>query len=251
MSVLNQQITNFVTEAAASQKRPNVLVGFANASEIVAASRLNIPYGNAVSIVTALDPHVVAGLENGPTSEYYNETEFCKELIKGLEGRVADFLTQKGFGAMRLVDAQLDMIAHGTPREDAISLSHRMIAAHAGLGWIGKSGLVVTKYYGPAVSLGCVLTDAPVECGKEVFMSRCVRCVECVVACPAAAIGNNEWDGEIGISKLIDKERCAEECRSQSLANLGFETNLCGHCVLACPYTRSYLNRNGLTHVEV
>ena len=41
--------------------------------------------------------------------------------------------------------------------------SHKLAAHLAGLGWIGKSALLITPEHGPRVRWGTVLTDAPLE----------------------------------------------------------------------------------------
>ena len=44
-------------------------------------------------------------------------------------------------------------------------LPHKTVATRAGLGWIGKNCLLVTKEYGSAVRLSSLLTDAPLPAG--------------------------------------------------------------------------------------
>lgn len=244
--MLNEQIAGLVTELATNQGRPHVLVGFADARDAFDSVDFAIPHQNAVSLAVALDAHAVSGVQDGPTPEYYEEVMASKEFVKSLERKVGAFLESEGYAAVRLADARHALIDEGMAREDAACLSHRVIAAHAGLGWIGKNNLLITKHFGPAVTLGGVLTDAPVECGKEVFLSRCGRCVECIVACPTAAINNAEWSGKISTAGLVDEEACAEACRAQSVERLGFEADVCGVCIWACPYARAYLSRNGL-----
>lgn len=248
LGVLNGQIVDFVTGLAEDQGRPHVLTGFADASEIIVPSSPTVPYRNAIAIASALDPAAVATVKDGPTHAYHEETKASKAFVEGLERDIITFLNQQGHHAVRLVDARHELIERGMSHDDAKALSHRVIAAHAGLGWIGKNNLVITKHFGPAVTLGGVLTDAPVECGKEVFLSRCGRCVECIVACPVGAINNAEWSGKIGAPNLVDEDACTEACRTQSLANLGVEANVCGQCIWACPYAKSYLHRNGLRY---
>lgn len=248
LDVLNEQIVSLIAEQAAQRNRPDVLTGFADASEIIGPKKPGLPYTHVVSIASALNPNAVASVEAGPTQIYYEEVEASRVFVEDLESSVVDYLNRQGCQAMPLTDARHDLINRGMSHEDAAALSHRVVATHAGLGWIGKNNLVITKHFGPAVTLGGVLTDAPVECGKEVFLSRCGRCVECIVACPAGAINNSEWSGQIGTHDLVNEEACVEECRTQSREKLGFEANVCGHCILACPYTGSYLRRNGLRY---
>ena len=43
------------------------------------------------------------------------------------------------------------------------ALPHKTIATRAGIGWIGKSALLVTAKYGSAIRLSSILTDTPIE----------------------------------------------------------------------------------------
>jgi len=64
--------------------------------------------------------------------------------------------------------------------------SHKLAAHLAGLGWIGKSALLITPEHGPRVRWGTVLTDAPLEAGTPMD-DMCRDCDECVEGCPAHA----------------------------------------------------------------
>jgi len=67
-------------------------------------------------------------------------------------------------------------------------LSLRHIAYEAGIGSIGKNGLLVTPEFGPRVRFLAIVTDAPLEPAspnKENFCSECDLCVE---ACPTGAL---------------------------------------------------------------
>ncbi|MEM1538305.1 MAG: 4Fe-4S double cluster binding domain-containing protein [Candidatus Nezhaarchaeales archaeon] len=75
----------------------------------------------------------------------------------------------------------------------------------AGIGIYGRSGLLVTKQYGPRVRLGGVLTNAVlgydegVTDFKAAMEQSCGSCHKCVDVCPARAL---KGDG------TIDKRKC-------------------------------------------
>ena len=71
--MLNGQIANLVTEFAAEQGRPSVLVGFADARDAFGSDEPAIPYKNALSMAVALNAGAVATVKEGPTREYYEE----------------------------------------------------------------------------------------------------------------------------------------------------------------------------------
>jgi epoxyqueuosine reductase QueG len=62
------------------------------------------------------------------------------------------------------------------------------LAAHlAGLGWIGKSCLLVTPDHGPRVRWIAILTDAPLVPTGKPMKERCGTCTACVDICPVHA----------------------------------------------------------------
>ena len=71
--------------------------------------------------------------------------------------------------------------------------SHKMAAHLAGLGWIGKSCLLVTPEAGPRVRWATILTDAPLKAGKP-MEQRCGSCMECTNICPQHAFTGRNFD---------------------------------------------------------
>jgi epoxyqueuosine reductase len=66
-------------------------------------------------------------------------------------------------------------------------------AVMAGLGWIGKSRLFISKEHGPRLRLRGILTDIALGDSSAEILSddNCGQCTECARACPAGAIGSN------------------------------------------------------------
>lgn len=245
MEALNERISTFVAEHAEAHGRSEFLVGFSNIGDIPSLGYLEAFPGFAVSIAVALDPRSVAGISDGRTGEYFSEYASCGKFVERLEGLVAEFLCGQGCKAEPLRKALLKVPdpPDGVDRSTRLP-AYRTIAIHAGLGWVGKNGLVITKHYGPAVQLATILTDAPLDCSTEVFLSRCGRCMECIAACPVKAIRNIDRASVEDFSSMVDLDACREECHRKSLAN-DVEVSICGCCTISCPYTRSYLRRNG------
>jgi epoxyqueuosine reductase QueG len=110
--------------------------------------------------------------------------------------------------------------------------SHKTAGTCSGAGWIGKNGLLVTQKFGPRVSCGTVLTNAPVRPAEPILESRCDDCDVCVRACPAGAITGNLWKREMANGGLINRSRCQEWLL---LNKRQFGEEICGICLKVCP----------------
>ena len=113
--------------------------------------------------------------------------------------------------------------------------SHKMAATCSGLGWIGRSGLLINEKYGPRLSFTTVLTDAPLVHDKPVDSSMCGECMLCVEHCPASAISGASWSRSKPLVSLVDHDRC----RAQKVGTRKSEHKPnCGLCINICPYGR-------------
>ena len=106
--------------------------------------------------------------------------------------------------------------------------SHKLAAHLAGVGWIGKSCLLLTDRFGPRVRLVSVLTDAPLETGSTLD-KPCGQCRVCVEACPVKAFTGVEFQADQGREVRFDVFKCSEYRREHP----------CGLCVSSCPKGRS------------
>ena len=212
------------------------LVGFANVSELPQAMTGGLP--RAISIGVPLDPTIVREIAGGPTPRYFAEYNRINALLTRLSEAVADMLIHTG----RRANPVLATTDHFNPVTLSMPVQHKTVATRAGLGWIGKSALLVTKEYGPAVRLGSVLTDADVETGVPVNASHCGTCRNCVDRCPAQAIVGDNWQPSTSREAIYDAPTCRMTAMRLS-AQAGFEATICGVCINACPWTQRYLTR--------
>lgn len=216
--------------------RGAALVGFADLSEIPAEARHGLRFG--VSIAARLNPVIVAGIRNGPNVEYYAEYIRVNDLLASLGEAAAGILRADGYRALTLAPT----VTHVTSADFATPLPHKTVATRAGLGWIGKSALLVTQSHGSAVRLTTVLTDAEFETGAPIEKSHCGDCAACVDACPAAAFTGEHWSPGVAREALVDTAACINRT-AEYAPGIGSDPSnaICGICIAACPWTRSYV----------
>jgi len=117
---------------------------------------------------------------------------------------------------------------------DSEPLTERLLAARAGLGWIGRNTLLLDEAHGPWLLLGEILltTELPPDvAGPE----RCGTCTACVDACPTMAL-----DG----LRNLDARRCLSYWNIEHrgplpeewAAALGPRVFGCDDCLTACPF---------------
>ncbi|MCP4572226.1 MAG: 4Fe-4S dicluster domain-containing protein [bacterium] len=125
-----------------------------------------------------------------------------------------------------------------------------LVAKDAGLGEIGRMGLLMTPRLGPRVRIAVVTTDLPLAADEPTddgaVLDFCDVCRKCADICPARAVPEGAPEPVEGIDRWrIDQEACFTYwCRS------GTD---CGQCIRVCPYAKpdSPLHavvRRGLRH---
>ena len=100
-------------------------------------------------------------------------------------------------------------------------------ARDAGVGVVGRNGLIITEEKGPCVRLGLVTTDLPLELSSpspreghiHAFCKNCLRCARLCQAIPKNA----------DLDERVDGESCFQIWR-----RLGTD---CGVCISSCPLT--------------
>jgi len=195
-----------------------------------------LPYG--VSVAVRLPPEIVRSIEDGPNRAYYDAYHLLNARLDRIVAMGAEYLTGLGHrAAAQTTKAVVRLDANRT------LLPHKTVATRAGLGWIGRSALLVTEEYGPALRLSSLLTDAPLECALPVDESRCGSCSACVQHCPARALTGEMWRAGTERDHLVDAPACSGAMKRLCLERFGMEATVCGQCIASCPYTHGYLRR--------
>ena len=212
------------------------LIGFADVTDL--SADMTGKFSAAVSIAVKLDPLVVSEISHGPTQRYYREYCRVNEFIGKLCRQIADLLVAGGGQAKAIEATAENFDTHSL----SMPVQHKTIATRAGLGWIGKSALLVTKEYGPAVRLGSVLTDAEFETDEPINTSLCGDCHKCVEQCPADAITGSNWSVGTPRESIYDAFACRQTAVNLSMQQ-DINSTICGICINACPWTQKYISR--------
>jgi len=173
----------------------------------------------AVCYAYHLSDRILEDLVDAPTRLYFFHYQRVNLFLDELGLKLAELIQSLGAEAIPIPASQIvdwqNQRAH---------VSHKHVAAAAGLGWIGRNNLLVTPRYGARVRLATVLTDLPLE-PDEPLPWGCGDCYECLAACPAGAIKERPED----FDHLACYERIKEMVRAA-----GIRQNICGLCVKAC-----------------
>lgn len=145
------------------------------------------------------------------------------------------------------VPSYAPMVFHGMEPWGLLSLKHA--AENAGLGKIGKNGLLHNPEYGTMLRFGAVVTDAPLPGDDMIDMSPCPeKCGACHKACPSKA-----FDESGNFSKLTCLGHTIKHAmypialsNEQGLKNIEQVINTagynywvdCNRCVAVCPNNR-------------
>ena len=114
--------------------------------------------------------------------------------------------------------------------------SQKLAANRAGLGWIGKSCLLVTPERGPRVRWVSILTDAPLAPSGLPMEPRCGRCTACVDICPVHAFTGRPFSPDEPREARFNAAACDQYFRE--LEGSG-RPAVCGLCLYVCPYGRT------------
>ncbi len=154
--------------------------------------------------------------------------------------QVRFLLSRLGYRARAHIDGDYQMIAP-------------LVARDAGLGEIGRMGLLMTPDLGPRVRIGAVTTDAPlipdVRLDGAAMIDFCTQCKKCAENCPSRSIPFDDRQMYDGAYRWkIDPVSCFRYWNV-----IGTD---CGDCMKVCPYShpdtffhnllRGMISRSGL-----
>lgn len=178
---------------------------------------------NAIVMAIEMDPTGIATSPAVPaaaaTGAGYSKMAFVLALL-------GEFIRNLGFEAVQ------------TGNDTALSIP---LAIDAGLGQLGRNGLLITPKFGPRVRLCKIFTNLPLETDKPIdfgVAKFCKKCKLCAEACEVGAI-SKETEPSFQIA-----------CRSNNPGSLKWYVNAelcyqfwcdngtdCSTCITVCPYS--------------
>jgi len=205
-----------IAERQIREQGGEVVAGFPKAVSI----GITLPHAIVDQLPNRADPAVAANYRS-------HAGEVINERLNSVASQVAGVLQGQGYRA-------LPIPASATTDEEGLCgvFPHKMAAHLAGLGWIGKSCLLVTPEAGPRVRWISVLTDAPLPATGGLTEERCKSCTDCVDICPAQAFTGRPFLADEPRSARYDAAKCSEYY-GELAKDAG--SGVCGLCVYICP----------------
>ncbi len=187
-------------------------------------------FPRAISIAIQLADGIIDTIVDTPTEIYSQHYQRVNALLDNIACRVTSFIQNNGGKALPIPASQI------LCEERFVSyISHKAVAINAGLGWQGKSLLLVTPQDGPRIRLVTILTDLDIQADKPI-KNRCGKCTQCTDACPAGAIKNVNTELHYSSrNEAVDLSACVDHLNKVSgYGNL--MPYICGVCVASCPW---------------
>ncbi|MDO5759601.1 MAG: tRNA epoxyqueuosine(34) reductase QueG [Bacteroidota bacterium] len=118
---------------------------------------------------------------------------------------------------------------------DTAPILEKYWAKKCGLGWIGKSSLLINKDYGSKVFLGEIICNYQTDYNTSGAENKCGNCSLCLNACPNKAISKgNLFDANkcISYQTIENKEKIPDDFET-----MGFVYG-CDICLEVCPWNK-------------
>ena len=180
-------------------------------------------YKYAIVFVVEMD---YEAMQSSPSHLEYATVAYAYSRAAYVAGQMAHFIRTLGYKAIPSVN------------DTALNIP---LAIDAGLGQLGRNGLLITPQYGPRVRIGKILTnlplgvDKPISFGVPEFCNVCKRCAE---KCPGGAIMSGDLtDRPLNISTSpgvfkwpVDGEKCFQFWGQSEMC--------CANCIRVCPFNK-------------
>lgn len=179
---------------------------------------INLPHPFAIVVAVEMDYEMI---KHAPENAVATDSSFRYFEAAKIAVILANYINMLGYQARAHVD--------GNYRVMCIP-----IAVDAGLGELGRLGLLITPQFGPRVRLAAVTTDlalipdAPVNFGVQHF---CTICKKCAVNCPTNSI-------EPESKKIVNNVEKWQSLQESCFRYWRVQGSDCSICIKVCPYSK-------------
>lgn len=198
-----------------------------NDLEVSTDIRLSLPWARSIVVfgVSYID-RALSPAPTGPiigrfaTPNHYEEVRRVAEAVRAC-------LAESGAKAEVLIDDN--------------RLVDRSAAVRAGVGWFGRSTMVLAPGQGPWMLLGSVVTDTELD-RTEPMKRDCGTCTACIPACPTGALDGGVLDARRCLSTWL---QTAGSIPLWVRPVLGRRIYGCDDCLTSCPPGHPSLRASG------
>jgi len=242
--VETKQVKEFIKSVVPDMEN-DFVIGFAYMGGLLEEKLKDYDY--CIVIGKKLDDKIIDSIKDVPTLKYLDLYDSTNKELHELSLKLSGYLDSKKIPHLVIKPTGISLDTKNyNPDTLTYYFSHKMAATRAGLGWIGKTALMVTEKFGPRVRFASVLLKEPLEKNgipieKSVIpmeTSLCGSCRICVEECPAGAGSGRQWDIHTVRDSFFNAHDCMKKCRELSLKSLGRNVTICGICVKVCPVGR-------------
>ncbi len=198
-----------------------VSIGYTQVNPKLINTGEHLIYPNAIVLTLEMSKDII---ETAPGSEAQQLNDATYTKLGKITYALSDYIRANGFATQ---------VAH--PYGGLISFSP--LGQKAGLGWIGKSGLLITPELGPRQKIAAIfasIKNIPIKnTGAYSWIpDYCEKCGKCIKACPEKAI--------------IEKETCCGEKEQEFIQELCIGCSQgCTYCIEGCPF-----DQQEYTHIK-
>lgn len=181
--------------------------------------KIELTHRFAIAFTVEMDHDFVSAAPKGPII-----MESSQQYLQAgnIAVQIAEFIRRLGFDARAHIDANYQVICP-------------VVAQDAGLGVIGRMGLLMTPKLGPRVRIGVVTTDMKLLVTASVPDSSTIKfceiCKKCALNCPSQAIPFHAHPKK---KKQIERWRVNHEACFIYWNIAGTD---CGRCISVCPFS--------------
>ncbi|MBE7028941.1 MAG: epoxyqueuosine reductase [Ruminococcaceae bacterium] len=179
-------------------------------------------FENGISFYVKMSSAILEEIYESPTYTYFHHYRTVNALIDNIALKTGIFLEKNGYSYFCVPASQT---VNGHDSYEGI-YSHKKGAVLSGLGYVGKSGLFISKNHGSMIRLGTVFTSLPLNAQNKIAENECGNCRICINKCPAMALSESG----------IDRKSCSDYMK-KAFQHIG-RGSVCGICIKECPKNR-------------